>query len=131
MAKSYDDLMHDKNVKPIVDNFFRQDGVAKIFLMGVGLDPVTMALDAMVAIVIDWEKADRGDWNALPNIKHGGLHLRMVHSYEAKDTRFVPLTGPDSFLSEINRADGKTVHPAGQACLIQGARFYQDLMSSV
>jgi hypothetical protein len=128
MAKDYNSFITHKNVRPFIDNIFRQKGVANIFLMGVGLDPVTMGLEALAAIVIDWKKADRSDWSGVLHAKSLGSPLKMRHSYEAKGT-FIPLLGPESLLSAINRTDGKPVQPAGQACLLQGARFYDHLMS--
>jgi hypothetical protein len=49
-------FLDHKDVKPVVDAVFRQNGVAKAYLMGMGLDPVTTKPELLVAIVVDWKK---------------------------------------------------------------------------
>ena len=131
MQVSYDTFMSLPTIKPFIDNIFRRKDVSQIFLMGVALEPVTLAFDAMVAIVIDWAKAEKADWSALPVDKRPTPALQIVQNYEAQKLRFVPLTGPQSMLNELVQEDGKSVYPAGQACLLRGAHFYDALIHAV
>jgi hypothetical protein len=101
-------------VKPYVDALFRS-GAARVFLMGVGLDPVTTKCEFMMAIVVDWKKASRS------------LELKIEENYEGT-VSFHDLTKRHLFEEATKPRKGKPLYPSSKACLLLGHRHFDFLM---
>ena len=109
--------------KPRLDALFSgSKPAAKTFLLGVGLDPLNLKPEALVAIVVDWERTRR---NLVSNIA-----LEIKENYEGQIT-YVELYGPETLLERAKPFEAIKVQPSGNACLRQAARHYDILMNSV
>lgn len=113
--KSGVSFLDHPEVKPIVDKVFRKDGVAKIYLMGMGLDPVTTKLEILVAIVVDWKKFMTRAEGLKIEANYEG---KIVHRELTKDMLLAAATRGE---------DGRPVLPAGSACLLMAHKFLDRL----
>jgi hypothetical protein len=116
LIKHGGDFTQHPEIKPLVDMFFRKS-VAKVFLMGVGLDPVTTKPEILVALVIDWEKVT------------GTTELHFDTNYEGT-AQYCDLSR-DDLLLHANMPRPKPLLPAGKACLLLAAESFDLLINSV
>lgn len=115
------DFFDQKDIVPYLDGIFRTDGVAKVFLLGVGIDPVNRKPEAMVAIVIDWDKA-RERMNSLRNHK-SAFALKLIENYEGTIEE-VPLHDAGCLLEKAISIGEYQVQPAGATCLSLAAKSF-------
>jgi hypothetical protein len=101
-------------VKPYVDAFFRSD-VARVYLMGAGLDPVTTKCEFLITIVADWRRA------------RTKMEFTIAPNWEGKVS---PIDlSKANLLREANRVrQGKPLYPSSKACLLLAAQHYDLLM---
>jgi hypothetical protein len=135
-----DDFFDDPSVKLAVNNIFRDRKIARVFFLGLGLDPATTKPEILVSIVIDWQKVLRKDWTGFMPTRRNkrgetimdnfGLYLEA--NYEGTIRR-PDLTREALMAEKIHPYDGKTVLPAGAACLDRASDpdFYRLLYNSV
>lgn len=117
-----EDFFELPEIRPLVEAFFGVEGAAKVYLLGVGLDPVTTKPEILVAIVVDWRAAS----NKYLQRSHA-LSLKVEENYEG-EVSFIDLTR-DNLLREASRPRrGTTVLPAGAACMLMAARHYDALV---
>lgn len=116
--KSGVSFLEHPEVKPIVDKIFRKDGVAKVYLMGMGLDPVTTKPEMLVAIVVDWNQF---------MIHAEGLKIEANYEGIIKHRE---LTKENLLEASIRGENGKPVLPAGAACLLMAHKFLDRLKVS-
>lgn len=93
-------------------------GAARFFFMGVGLDPVTTKPEVLVAIVVDWPKAQMA----------GGKEALAIKSNYEGSARPMDLTRAalQEFLDHPHPP--KPWLPAGRACIELALRHYDFLM---
>jgi hypothetical protein len=104
-------------VKPYVDAIFRK-GAARVYLMGVGIEPVATKCEFLIAIVVDWREAAQR------------MILKIEENWEGK-VKFYDLT-KERLLAEANRprlGKQKPLYPSTKACLLLGHRHFDFLMS--
>lgn len=111
------DFLALPQVAPYVSALFRS-GAARIFLLGVGLDPVTTKPEVLVAIVVNWKKATRT------------MELKIETNYEGKAI-YVTATKEKLFEAANLFRPAKHLLPAGKSCLLLAALHYDLLMSAV
>lgn len=103
------------DVRPVVDAVFRETGVAKAHLLGIGLDPVTTKPEVLVALVVDWQKFQQKVAN-----------FPIKQNYEGK-IEYCDLTRDRLLVEAQGGAEGKPVQPAGAACLLLAHKFFESL----
>lgn len=111
-----EDFLDLPEVKPLVDGVFRS-GAAKIYLLGLGLDPVTTKPEILVAIVADWARASTK------------IVLRIDENYEG-EAKFHDLTRENLLDQAEMPRRKKPLLPAAKACLLLAAEHYKILMGS-
>ena len=111
LGESFLDL---PEIKPYVNAFFRS-GAATVYLMGVGLEPLTMNFEILTAIVADWSKASTS------------AILKFDENYEGK-IHFVDLTRENLKTEAVRVRNGREMTPAAKACLLLAAEHYPALM---
>jgi hypothetical protein len=111
-------------IRPLVEAFFGPKGAAKVYLLGVGLDPVTTKPEILVAIVVDWLSASN-QYLAHSN----ALSLKVEANYEG-EVSFIDLTRDNLLREALRPRQGATVLPAGAACMLMAARHYDFLMGA-
>jgi hypothetical protein len=117
-----EDFFDLPKIRPLVEAFFGVDGAAKVYLLGVGLDPVTTKPEILVTIVVDWLAASNKYLQ-----RSQALSLKVEENYEG-EVSFIDLTR-DNLLREASRPRrGTTVLPAGAACMLMAARHYDALI---
>ncbi len=127
---SWGDFLQYKKVKKIVDVFFgKTNAAAQAYLLGFGLDPVTLKPEVLVTIVVDWKKAKKQwpdvkfkfNWELQTGLKADRCHWeplsRQALVRQAKGGVLF-FEGSDKPLSTL---------PAGAACMLQTARHYSFL----
>lgn len=116
-------FMGDFKAQAVLNATLRNPAVGRVFLLGLGLDPVTLKPEALVAVVIDWAKA-KADCQ-LPHDKR----LAIIANDEGKiEARL--LEGPGSLRqAAVVGADGITILPAAAGSLQRAAELYDDLTS--
>jgi hypothetical protein len=102
-------------IRPLVDIFFRTSKFARVYLLGVGLDPVTTKPEILVAIVVDWMSV----------IKK--ITLKVEQNYEGK-VHLVDLSYKNLLREANAERVEKSLNPAARACLLQAAKHYELLM---
>lgn len=112
-----EDFLELPEVKPYVDTFFR-NGAAKIHLMGIGVEPLTLQAEILLTIVIDWEKA---------SVR---VPVKIRENFEGKAVLY-DLSKEKLLMGTQVRRDGKVMHPAIKTGLILAAECYDFLLSSV
>lgn len=123
------DFEEHLDIKTIADTFFwGRNPAAKIYLLGFGLDPVTIKPEVLCTIVIDWDIARQN----IENPKFEFNWEFQTGLKRATRTEWLPLdrsamvldaTGPrhlleDRYLDPL---------PAGAACLLLTAKFWKEL----
>jgi hypothetical protein len=117
LIKRGGDFIEHSEIKPLVDTVFRRPA-AKVFILGVGLDPVTTKPEILVAIVVDWQKIETR------------MELHIETNYEGT-AKFIDLSR-DELLIEANRPRReKPMLPAGKAALLLAAKHYEFLIESI
>jgi hypothetical protein len=112
-----EDFLSLTEIQPLIESFFR-GGAAKIYLLGVGLDPLTTKPEILVAIVANWAKASEK------------MELKIEENYEG-NAQFYDLSR-ENLLREANKARAKkSLLPAGKACLLLAAENYDFLINQV
>lgn len=111
------DFLERKEVRGQLGAFINS-GAAQFYLLGVGLDPLTTKPEFLVAIVVDWPKAQRAG---------GSDVLKIEANYEGTA---IPHDLSREALREIldNPPWGKPWLPAGRACIELAIQNYDYLM---
>jgi len=101
--------------------------IAKIFLMGAGIDPVTTKVEVLIAIVVDWRAA-----------RSRIAKLELVPNYEGKVRRVRFLSSTSERKEQLRHEAMGFIHapwgvplpalPAGAACFQLAAAHYETLM---
>lgn len=116
LVKGGGDFIEHPEIKPLIDTFFRRPA-AKIFLLGVGLDPVTTKPEILAAIVVDWQKIETT----------AELHIETNYEGTAK---YIDLSY-DELITQAEMPRSKPMLPAGKAALLLAADHFDVLMGSV
>jgi hypothetical protein len=116
LIKAGGDFIEHREIKPLIDRFFRKPA-AKVFLLGVGLDPVTTKPEIIAAIVVDWRKIE----------VNAPLHIETNYEGTAK---YIDLSR-EELLAEAQMPRKKPMLPAGKAALLLAARHFDFLMASI
>jgi hypothetical protein len=118
------DLLESKEIRGQIKAFIKSKA-AKFFLLGVGLDPLTTKLEALVAIVVDWPTAQRNG---------GRDDLEIKLNYEGE---VIEWDLSRKALKEIlerpyrdKKHPNRYMHwlPAGRACIELALQHYDFLM---
>lgn len=130
-SDSWTDFTELPGVRPLVDLLFRgSDRCARIFLHGVGLDPITLKPEVLITIVINWQLAKR----RMPGI---ALKFNWEVTSRLKDApkrhQWVPLTKEHLIVEargNMQSLNGKSLDtlPAGAACMLLAARDLELLL---
>lgn len=116
LIKGAGDFIEHPEIKPLIDKVFRKPA-AKIFLLGVGLDPVTTKPEILAAIVVDWQKIDTA----------AELHIETNYEGTAK---YIDLSR-DELVTQAEMPRSKPMLPAGKAALLLAAKHFDFLMNSI
>ncbi|MBV8979157.1 MAG: hypothetical protein JOZ13_17435 [Alphaproteobacteria bacterium] len=116
LIKGGGDFIEHPEIKPLIDKVFRK-GAAKVFLFGVGLDPVTTKPEILAGIVVDWQKIDTAT----------ELHIETNYEGTAK---YIDLSR-EELVTQAEMPRTKPMLPAGKAALLLAAQHYDFLMNSV
>lgn len=129
-------ILAHQQVQRAVDAIFLS-GRAKVFLLGVGLDPLTTKPEILVAIVVDWwavVKDRRLERYVTERSEDDGrdkfIPLKIKENYEGV-VRFPPLSRESLEREAAFPHDKKPVLPAGAACLRRAAMHYEFLIKQV
>jgi hypothetical protein len=112
------DLLNHPEVVKHVNAFFRS-GAAQVRLLGLGLDPLTLKPELLVAIVVDWNRVIS---------REGAIELKIEANYEGKALPWD--LGQRSRLAAIlaQPPGGKPWLPAGAAAVQLALRHYDALL---
>ena len=126
------EFLEADQVRPFVNHIFRKDGVAALFFLGVGFDPLTTKPEILVAIVIDWARVmkDPRTWDVVLDRDQRSKGLKILGNYEGK-IRYCELTEENLEQEAVHSFRGHPVLPAGKACLLRAKKFFPELMASV
>lgn len=116
LIKSGSDFIEHPEIKPLIDNVFR-GLAAKIFLLGVGLDPVTTKPEILAAIVVDWQRLNTA------------TTLHIEENYEG-DAIYIDLSR-EELVTQAEMPRSKPMLPAGRAALLLAAAKFDALMNSI
>jgi hypothetical protein len=116
LIKGGGDFIEHPEIKPLIDLFFRKPA-AKVFLLGIGLDPMTTKPEILAAIVVDWQKVT------------AAVELHIETNYEGT-AKFIDLSHAD-LLEQAAMPRSKPLLPAGKAALLLAAEHFDFLMNAI
>ncbi len=122
------DFLDQPGVRTIVDAFFRgtrnRPPCARVFLLGVGLDPVTTKPEILTAVVVNWRRAVSNDIGGITwNWEGQGDWVNLSAESLLREARgYVRTSKSGQKLSTL---------PAGAACLQLAARHLPLLLGEV
>jgi hypothetical protein len=111
VIKNEEDFIENELIKAYVSLF--KEGEAKVFFLGIGIDPLTTKPEILTSIVLNGSTAS----NKL-------INLRFKNNYEGEDF-MVPFTeeGISKYIQDENTL------PAGIACLLLIEKQYDFIMN--
>ena len=127
--ETWEDFLVKRGVANLVRLFFRRsDPLAKIFLLGFGLDPVTLKPEVLVAITIDWAR-----------LESSGPPPKLSFNWEVKAGKaqssrhqWVPLSKENLLMQARGRVQSigdafLDTLPAGAACMELAAVHFDEI----
>ncbi|WP_428546942.1 hypothetical protein [Profundibacter sp.] len=112
------DFLSLPEVRPFVKQIFRKPGVAKVFYLGTGYDPVTTKPEILVCIVVNWRAVSSAHWREVTGQSFKGL--KIVGNYEG-EIKFREFTRERLLTEAVRPHEKESVLPAGAACLLRAA----------
>jgi hypothetical protein len=112
-----DPLDSDK-FKPVVDPIFRS-GASKVYLFGVGLDPVTSKPEILLVNIVDFDRVPISD-----RLRLHALAPNWEGKFEPHELKKQQITTQLT----LSRSNDMKWLPAGKACLMQFQEHFDDLI---